>query len=72
MPNLKHTKWYKRGLNGDSLEVKKGWKNKKWDNVTHKVMDQDKLDWYIQNDLPLDKLFDELENKYKKNGDKDL
>ena len=72
MPNLKKTKWYKIHLNGKSLEVSRGYSKKKWESMTHKIMDQDTLNWYIQNDLPLDNLFDEMDSKYNKNEDKDL
>ena len=41
---------------------------KEWDkSFRHRTLDQDEVDWRINNDLPLDDLIDEAANKYKRN-----
>ena len=74
---------FKKGENGSGGR-KKGGKNKQrlirykpknWTKTTiHNTFDQEEIEHRLNNNLPLDDLFDKLDSKYgkRKNNDKDV
>ena len=71
MPNIKGTKHYKTHIPKFCV-VDRGYSKKIWQSSKHSIFDQEKMDWLINNDLPLNEEFEKLGNKYERNGEKNL
>ena len=71
MGNNKGSKHYKRGVSG-SGSVKYNIQGKEWKSSMHSMFDQERLDYLINNDLPIEDEYKILDKKYSKYGNKDM
>jgi hypothetical protein len=55
------------------LRERNPWGKNRWSSSMHSLLDSDKIDYYIANQMPIEELYNEQASKYSKNnGDKDL
>lgn len=49
------------------------WGKNRWESSMHSLLDSDKIDYYISNQMSIEELYNEQASKYlKNNGDEDL